>query len=153
MYAVVFYSQRGMRELVESGRYDTHDDFTVVLQPFFRNVFLPVLEVHCNLTFTTQANLLNYLFLLSLWFLPCSFRMGDLTVPISLQTVFISVRKLTRSWLGLSGITWWAYELNMYKPDNVLLILCVIYASVFSSMLNAFIKFFIYCKWLMLLQQ
>ncbi|KTF88291.1 hypothetical protein cypCar_00012681 [Cyprinus carpio] len=36
--------QRGMRELVESGRYDTHDNFTVVLQPFFRNVFLPVLE-------------------------------------------------------------------------------------------------------------
>ncbi|ROJ78948.1 Phospholipase B1, membrane-associated [Anabarilius grahami] len=36
--------QRGMRELVESGRYDTHDNFTVVLQPFFRNVFLPLLE-------------------------------------------------------------------------------------------------------------
>ncbi|XP_016303590.1 phospholipase B1, membrane-associated [Sinocyclocheilus anshuiensis] len=36
--------QRGMRELLESGRYDTHDNFTVVLQPFFRNVFLPVLE-------------------------------------------------------------------------------------------------------------
>ncbi len=50
MYAVVFYSQRGMRELVESGRYDTHDNFTVVLQPFFRNVFLPVLEVHSKLT-------------------------------------------------------------------------------------------------------
>ncbi|XP_026116893.1 phospholipase B1, membrane-associated-like [Carassius auratus] len=36
--------QRGMSELVESGRYDTHDNFTVVIQPFFRNVFLPVLE-------------------------------------------------------------------------------------------------------------
>ncbi|XP_052001893.1 phospholipase B1, membrane-associated [Xyrauchen texanus] len=36
--------QRGMREVVESGRYDTHENFTVVLQPFFRNVFLPVLE-------------------------------------------------------------------------------------------------------------
>ncbi|XP_067311532.1 phospholipase B1, membrane-associated [Pseudorasbora parva] len=36
--------QRGMRELVESGRYDTHDNFTVVVQPFFRNVFLPLLE-------------------------------------------------------------------------------------------------------------
>ncbi|XP_043118248.1 phospholipase B1, membrane-associated [Puntigrus tetrazona] len=36
--------QRGMRELVESGRYDTHENFTVVLQPFFRNVFLPILE-------------------------------------------------------------------------------------------------------------
>uniref|UniRef100_A0A8C1W9H7 Si:ch211-214p16.3 n=1 Tax=Cyprinus carpio TaxID=7962 RepID=A0A8C1W9H7_CYPCA len=44
MYAVVFYSQRGMSELVNSGRYDTHDNFTVVIQPFFRNVFLPVLE-------------------------------------------------------------------------------------------------------------
>lgn len=78
------------------------------------------------------AILLNYLFSLSLSCFPCSFRMGNLTVPIFLQTVFISVRKLTRSWLGLSGITWWAYELKrldtdmlLYKPDNILLIYCV----------------------------
>lgn len=38
-------SQRAMRELVDSGRYDTHDNFTVVLQPFFREVFLPTLPV------------------------------------------------------------------------------------------------------------
>ncbi|XP_073784669.1 phospholipase B1, membrane-associated isoform X1 [Danio rerio] len=36
--------QRGMWELVDSGRYDTHDNFTVVLQPFLRNVFLPLME-------------------------------------------------------------------------------------------------------------
>ncbi|KAK0137020.1 Phospholipase B1, membrane-associated [Merluccius polli] len=36
--------QSGLRELVDSGRYDTHDNFTVVLQPFFREVFLPRLE-------------------------------------------------------------------------------------------------------------
>ncbi|KAM4625850.1 phospholipase B1, membrane-associated-like [Polymixia lowei] len=36
--------QRAMRELVDSGRYDTHNNFTVVLQPFFREVFLPRLE-------------------------------------------------------------------------------------------------------------
>nr|XP_055027341.1 phospholipase B1, membrane-associated-like [Misgurnus anguillicaudatus] len=36
--------QRVMVELVESGRYDTHENFTVVLQPFFRNVSLPLLE-------------------------------------------------------------------------------------------------------------
>ncbi|KAK2826410.1 hypothetical protein Q5P01_020624 [Channa striata] len=36
--------QRGMRELIDSGRYDTHNNFTVVLQPFFREVFLPMLE-------------------------------------------------------------------------------------------------------------
>lgn len=34
-----------MRELIDSGRYDTHNNFTVVLQPFFREVFLPKLEV------------------------------------------------------------------------------------------------------------
>ncbi|XP_029350194.1 phospholipase B1, membrane-associated-like [Echeneis naucrates] len=36
--------QHAMRELVDSGKYDTHNNFTVVLQPFFREVFLPVLE-------------------------------------------------------------------------------------------------------------
>ncbi|XP_071758328.2 phospholipase B1, membrane-associated-like [Centroberyx gerrardi] len=36
--------QHGMRELIDSGRYDTHDSFTVVLQPFFREVVLPRLE-------------------------------------------------------------------------------------------------------------
>ncbi|XP_060919443.1 phospholipase B1, membrane-associated [Labrus mixtus] len=36
--------QFGMRELIDSGRYDTHNNFTVVLQPFFREVFLPFLE-------------------------------------------------------------------------------------------------------------
>ncbi|XP_040916146.1 phospholipase B1, membrane-associated-like [Toxotes jaculatrix] len=36
--------QRAMRELIDSGRYDTHDNFTVVLQPFFREVFLPMSE-------------------------------------------------------------------------------------------------------------
>ncbi|XP_016000830.2 phospholipase B1, membrane-associated [Rousettus aegyptiacus] len=36
--------QNSMRELVESGRYDTREDFSVVLQPFFHNIRLPVLE-------------------------------------------------------------------------------------------------------------
>uniref|UniRef100_A0A2K5EG90 Phospholipase B1, membrane-associated n=1 Tax=Aotus nancymaae TaxID=37293 RepID=A0A2K5EG90_AOTNA len=35
--------QSSMQELVESGRYDTREDFSVVLQPFFRNIQLPVL--------------------------------------------------------------------------------------------------------------
>ncbi|XP_072313550.1 phospholipase B1, membrane-associated [Eucyclogobius newberryi] len=36
--------QSAMRELVHSGRYDTHQNFTVVLQPFLREVFLPKLQ-------------------------------------------------------------------------------------------------------------
>ncbi|KAM3870977.1 phospholipase B1, membrane-associated [Diretmus argenteus] len=36
--------QLAIRELVDSGRYDTHDNFTVVLQPFFREVVLPRLQ-------------------------------------------------------------------------------------------------------------
>ncbi|KAM4540325.1 phospholipase B1, membrane-associated [Fundulus diaphanus] len=36
--------QKGIRELIDSGRYDTYDNFTVVLQPFFREVILPRLE-------------------------------------------------------------------------------------------------------------
>lgn len=27
--------------MIESGRYDTREDFTVVVQPFFENVYLP----------------------------------------------------------------------------------------------------------------
>lgn len=37
--------QRVMRELVDSKRYETHDGFTVVLQPFMREVYLPMTEV------------------------------------------------------------------------------------------------------------
>ncbi|XP_041810494.1 phospholipase B1, membrane-associated [Chelmon rostratus] len=36
--------QHGMRELVDSGQYDTHENFTVVLQPFMREIYLPTLE-------------------------------------------------------------------------------------------------------------
>ncbi|XP_030299017.1 phospholipase B1, membrane-associated isoform X2 [Sparus aurata] len=36
--------QSAMRELIDSGRYDTHVNFTVVLQPFLREVYLPRLE-------------------------------------------------------------------------------------------------------------
>ncbi|KAF0876321.1 PLB1 Phospholipase, partial [Crocuta crocuta] len=44
--------QSSMRELVESGRYDTREDFSVVLQPFFSNIRLPVLEDgHLDMSF------------------------------------------------------------------------------------------------------
>ena len=33
--------QEGTEQLIESGRYDTRDDFTVVLQPFLENVAVP----------------------------------------------------------------------------------------------------------------
>nr|XP_019953033.1 PREDICTED: phospholipase B1, membrane-associated-like [Paralichthys olivaceus] len=33
--------QRSLHELVESGRYDTRSDFTVVIQPFFRDIVVP----------------------------------------------------------------------------------------------------------------
>ncbi|KAG2468570.1 PLB1 Phospholipase, partial [Polypterus senegalus] len=36
--------QEALRALVSSGRYDTSDDFTVVLQPFFRDVPTPLTE-------------------------------------------------------------------------------------------------------------
>ncbi|XP_061846104.1 phospholipase B1, membrane-associated [Colius striatus] len=36
--------QERTRQLVESGRYDTRDDFTVVMQPFLRNVSMPKTE-------------------------------------------------------------------------------------------------------------
>ncbi|XP_067841234.1 phospholipase B1, membrane-associated [Heptranchias perlo] len=36
--------QRSTQMLIELGRYDTREDFTVVLQPFFRHLHIPVLE-------------------------------------------------------------------------------------------------------------
>nr|XP_046269347.1 phospholipase B1, membrane-associated [Scatophagus argus] len=36
--------QRAMKELIDTGRYDTHNNFSVVLQPFMREVYLPRLE-------------------------------------------------------------------------------------------------------------
>ncbi|PWA27875.1 hypothetical protein CCH79_00000514, partial [Gambusia affinis] len=33
--------QRSLHELIESGRYDTHSNFTVVIQPFLRDIALP----------------------------------------------------------------------------------------------------------------
>ncbi|KAM9354838.1 phospholipase B1, membrane-associated [Pholidichthys leucotaenia] len=36
--------QLAMRELIDTGRYDKHDNFTVILQPFLREIFLPRLE-------------------------------------------------------------------------------------------------------------
>ena len=35
------FLKRVLHKLVESGRYDTRTDFTVVIQPFFREVVLP----------------------------------------------------------------------------------------------------------------
>lgn len=37
-----------MRELIDSGRYDSRINFTVVLQPFLREVYLPRLEVRAE---------------------------------------------------------------------------------------------------------
>ncbi|KAL2306065.1 hypothetical protein Nmel_003967, partial [Mimus melanotis] len=34
--------QLGIQRLIESGRYDTHEDFTVVIQPFLRNLETPL---------------------------------------------------------------------------------------------------------------
>ncbi|XP_047657809.1 phospholipase B1, membrane-associated-like isoform X2 [Tachysurus fulvidraco] len=36
--------QRVLKDLVESGRYDTHSNFTVVLQPFLRDIAVPMLD-------------------------------------------------------------------------------------------------------------
>ncbi|XP_067420899.1 phospholipase B1, membrane-associated [Emydura macquarii macquarii] len=44
--------QNSTRKLVESGRYDTQENFTVVLQPFFRNTKIPLLQDgHADISF------------------------------------------------------------------------------------------------------
>jgi len=45
---------------VKSGRYDTRDDFTVVIQPFLRNTVLPYTEVGSFVNFVyLQRNTCN----------------------------------------------------------------------------------------------
>ncbi|XP_060771706.1 phospholipase B1, membrane-associated-like [Neoarius graeffei] len=43
--------QRVLRDLVESGRYDTHSNFTVVLQPLLRDIAMPMLDGHPDRSF------------------------------------------------------------------------------------------------------
>lgn len=40
------------RELVESGRYDTREDFTVVVQPFLTHISMPKTQVNKNKALT-----------------------------------------------------------------------------------------------------
>ena len=54
-----FLKQDLTHDLINSGRYDTRDDFTVVIQPFFKNTVLPYTEV-----FSFLANLLQNFFLI-----------------------------------------------------------------------------------------
>lgn len=65
-----FGIQNAMRQLIDSGRYDTHKNFTVVLQPFMRDVYLPRLAVRADtpetflLLVTWNVNIHSHLFLL-----------------------------------------------------------------------------------------
>lgn len=103
----LYYLQHGMRELVESGRYDIRNNFTVVLQPFFREVVLPRLEVRAG-RFYQKSCFLTFFFSFIHFKILFTFyaRMVGLIALISLLTVFISVRKLTPSWPGPFGTTW-----------------------------------------------
>uniref|UniRef100_A0A803Y2Y4 Phospholipase B1, membrane-associated n=1 Tax=Meleagris gallopavo TaxID=9103 RepID=A0A803Y2Y4_MELGA len=42
LVAVFYFLQLGIQRLVESGRYDTHDNFTVVIQTFLQNPKIPL---------------------------------------------------------------------------------------------------------------
>lgn len=48
MHLLLLGIQHAMRQLIDSGRYDTHENFTVVLQPFMREIYLPRLEVRAD---------------------------------------------------------------------------------------------------------
>lgn len=53
------FFKRLLQELVESSRYDTRSDFTVVIQPFFREIIVPRLPVSneaLSFTFGTYSH-------------------------------------------------------------------------------------------------
>lgn len=49
---LVFLLQSKIQKLIKSHKYDTREDFTVVLQPFLRDISLPVLQVCSRFSFT-----------------------------------------------------------------------------------------------------
>lgn len=55
MRAAVRSYQQGIRDLVNSGRYDTRDDFTVVAQPFFEDTAIPRLVTNAYFLYQTSS--------------------------------------------------------------------------------------------------
>lgn len=55
MRAAVRSYQQGIRDLVNSGRYDTRDDFTVVSQPFFEDTAIPRLVSNAYFLYQTSS--------------------------------------------------------------------------------------------------
>lgn len=136
--------KRLLHELVESSRYDTRSDFTVVIQPFFRDIVVPRLPVSntlccggCHLV--TKAWINNFFFFSYknssnnnnsslLWLInrpcPCLFhRMVAQIAPFLVLTASISARKPKRWWLAPSGTTWYVsgrqknYVFNLYNTN------------------------------------
>lgn len=64
--------QRELNNLVSSGRYDTRNDFTVVLQPFFKNTEPPTLV--CMLSLIIATCLWNHCTFHILSTKPCTFQ-------------------------------------------------------------------------------
>lgn len=88
--------QKATNALIDSGIYDTSDDFTVVRQPFMEHMKVPTMVsiVSEEESFGTQAMFSS--FSLVVW----------LTFRTFHQIAFTSARKATKQLQSNSGITW-----------------------------------------------
>ncbi|KAK0156475.1 Phospholipase B1, membrane-associated [Merluccius polli] len=84
--------QSSLKDLVESGQYDTHSNFTVVIQPLIRDVSFPMMPVRPKSTSYVPGQGLI---------------MGDLIDLTSVLTASTSARKPRLQWLDPCGITWY----------------------------------------------
>uniref|UniRef100_A0A8C3IM72 Phospholipase B1 n=1 Tax=Chrysemys picta bellii TaxID=8478 RepID=A0A8C3IM72_CHRPI len=86
--------QNSTRKLVESGRYDTQENFTVVLQPFFRNTKIPLLQDgHADISFLA----------------PDCFHLSQK-----------SQSQLSRAlWNTMVGMAWTCISVHKLRPTNI----------------------------------
>ena len=114
--------QEKLTELVNSGKYDSDNDFTVVIQPFFVDAQLPrdAVSQHSDHFWVHCIKSLKFwkCFMASET-MTCAHshtRMGIQTNPTLLRIASTSARRDTEMQLLPSGTTWWDAHTHTHTP-------------------------------------